>query len=141
MTTAILHAGRKAAGSVVTFLESLPKDKAWRVVVEEFKPRRSLSQNAYLHVCYKTFGDALGYDPEDMREALLGTYFGWKEKKVPRTPSNREGVESVPVRTTTTDETGKRDVLSKKALSEYVAFIQRKAAEQGIFIPDPEGDL
>jgi hypothetical protein len=44
----------------------------------------------------------------------------------------------VPVRTTTRDENGNRDVLNKQQFSDYVAFIQRFAASKGIFIPDPE---
>ena len=68
----------------------------------------------------------------------MGTYFGWKEVKVPKKPSNPAGVESRPIRTTTTDETGKRRVLNKQEFSDYVAFIQRFAAAKGVHISDPD---
>ena len=139
MTPIILHAGRKDAARAAAFLNALPKDKAWRVEVRESKPQRSDAQNNYLWgVCYKALGDAIGYEPEEVAEFLCGTYFGWKDKKVPKKPSNPEGLESVPIRTTTRDADGKRDVLSKQAFSDYVAFIQRFAASKGVYIPDPE---
>jgi hypothetical protein len=31
--------------------------------------------------------------------------------------------------------------LGTQEFSDFVAFIQRRAAELGIFVPDPEGDL
>ena len=126
MQTITLPAGRKDASRAAAFIQALPADRAWSVKVEEFKAKRSTSQNNYLHgVCYKTLGDAIGFDPKDIAEYLLGTYFGWKERKVPKSPRFPEGVEQVPVRTTTTDADGKRNVLSKQAFSDYVAFIHR----------------
>ena len=121
------------------FLLSLPAAKAWRVTVDEAKSARSVQQNNYLHgVCYKRLSDAIGYEPEEVAEYLCGTYFGWAEKRVPKKPSNPEGIESVPRRTTTKDEMGKRDVLGKMAFAEYVAFIQRFAISKGVHIPDPD---
>ncbi len=129
----------READRVRSFLVALPRDKAWRVEFHEHHRTRSDSQNRYLHgVCYKTLGDAIGYEIEEVAEFLCGTYFGWKEKRVPKKPSNPGGVESVPVRTTTTDGEGKRSVLTPMEFSDYVAFVQRFAAEKGIFIPDPE---
>jgi hypothetical protein len=142
MQNLVLPAGRKDAARAAAFLQALPTDRAWSVKVEEFKSKRSAAQNNYLHgVCYKTLGDAIGYEAEDVAEFLCGTYFGWTDKKVPKTPRNPEGIESVPVRTTTRDANGKRDVLGKQAFSDYVAFIQRFAASKGIYIPDPEETL
>lgn len=139
MNHLILPAGRKDASNAVRFLAALPTDKAWRVEVRENKQQRSDKQNRYLYgVCYKTLGDAIGYETEEVAEFLCGTYFGWADKRVPKKPSNPEGLESVPIRTTTRDENGKRSVLDKQAFSDYVAFIQRFAAGKGIFIPDPE---
>ncbi len=127
MTTAILHAGRKAAGSVITFLESLPKDKAWRVVVEEFKPRRSLSQNAYLFgVVYPALLAHLdGWEADDVHEYFLGEHFGWETLE----GLGRKRVK--PLR--------RSSKLTKQEFSDYIAFIQKRAAEIGVFIPDPEG--
>lgn len=120
-------------------LASLPIEAAWRVEVHEHKPTRSSAQNNYLNgVCYKLLGEAIGYERDEVSEFLCGTYFGWKDKKVPKKPSNPQGIESVPIRTTTTDENGKRNVLGKMAMVDYIAFVQRFAAGKGIYIPDPD---
>ncbi len=123
-----------------TVLAGLDQDMAWKVTAEPVKNARSLSQNAYLHgVCNKMISDRTGYEADEVHEYLLGRYFGWKDKRVPKTPRNPSGVESVPVRTTTTDEHGKRSVLSTQAFSDYVDFIQRFAAQTlGLVIPDPD---
>jgi hypothetical protein len=142
MQAITLPAGRSDSARAAAFIQSLPVDRAWRVVVELWKPTRTSQQNRYLHgVCYKTLADAIGYETEEVAEFLLGTHFGWKDKPVPKKPSNPTGIESVPVRTTTIDENGKRAVLSKQAFSDYVAFIQRFAASKGVYIPDPEERL
>jgi hypothetical protein len=127
---------------VAGFLSRLPLEKAWRVSVQEQRRTRSLAQNAYLHgVAYKILSDATGYELDEIAEFLCGTYFGWKDKRVPKTPRNPEGVESVPIRTTTRNDAGKRDVLKTTEFSDYVAFVQRFAADKGLYIPDPEGAL
>lgn len=121
-------------------LSQLDPAEAWKITAEPVKPQRSQSQNAYLWaVPYKLISEATGYEAEEVHEYFLGRFFGWKDKKVPKTPRNPEGVESVPVRTTTTDEHGKRSVLSVDQFSEYVAFIQRFGAMKlGLVIPDPD---
>lgn len=129
----------RVADQVQTFVAALDHDKAWRVTVEEHKATRSSQQNKFLWAaCYKALSDAVGYETEEVAEYLLGTYFGWKEVKVPKKPSNPAGIESRPRRTTTTDEDGKRRVLSKQEFSDYVAFIQRFAASKGVHIADPD---
>lgn len=127
----------KLAGDV---LASLDEEVAWKIIAEPVKSARSHSQNAYLWaVPYKLISEATGYELEEVHEYMLGRHFGWKDKRVPKTPRNSEGVESVPVRTTTTDEHGKRSVLSVQQFTEYVDFIQRFAAQKiGIVIPDPD---
>jgi hypothetical protein len=120
-------------------LAQLDRNSAWRVEIREHRPVRSNAQNAYLNgICYKLIGDAVGYEREEVSEYLLGQYFGWKDKRVPRKPSNPTGIESVPVRTTTTDAEGRPAVLTKAEFSDYIAFVQRFAAGKGVFIPDPE---
>lgn len=128
---------------IARVLGTLPLDCGWLVKVEEAKTVRTHAQNAYLNgVCYKTIGDAIGYERDEISEFLCGTYFGWKDKKVPKKPSCPEGIESVPIRTTTTDENGKRDVLKKMPMVDYIAFVQRFASGKGIYIRDPEdGEL
>jgi hypothetical protein len=119
-------------------LVELPLDKSWSVEVKEHKPIRSTQQNNYLNHAYRILGDAIGYERDEVSEFLCGTYWGWKDKKVPKKPSNPEGIESVPVRTTTINEDGNREVLWKLAMIDYIAFVQRFAASKGVVIPDPE---
>lgn len=76
-----------------------------------------------------------GFEKEEIEEYLLGSYFGWVEKKL---PGNR--VSSIPIRRTTTDEEGNRDVLEGRKFWDFVEWIQRVAARQGLIIPDPSKD-
>lgn len=76
-----------------------------------------------------------GYEKDEIEEYLLGSYFGWKDKKL---PGGR--VSSVPIRRTTTDEEGSRDILDGEKFFKFVEWIQRVAARQGLVIPDPSKD-
>ena len=118
------------------FLDSLPASKSWRIEVAQHTKSRTPPQCRYLNgVAYKLIGDALGFERDDISEYLCGEFFGWREKALPGGRS-----EQVPIRTTTTDEDGKRAVLSVKQFAEYVEFCQRYAAEHGVFVPDPNED-
>lgn len=100
------------------------------------RPERTLPQVAYLHsVCYTMLSEHTGYEKDEIEEYLLGSYFGWKDKKL---PGGR--VSSVPIRRTTTDEEGNRDVLEGRKFWDFVEWIQRVAARQGLVIPDPSKD-
>jgi hypothetical protein len=123
----------RAIERVAGFLSRLPQDKAWRVSVTEQKRRRTTQQNRYLWgVAYPAIltggWEALrGWDAEDIHEFMLGECFGWE----------------------TVEGFGKRRLkplkrsakLTTLEFSDFVAFIQRKAAEFGVYVPDPEGDL
>lgn len=131
----------KLAEQIRVFIAALDLGKLWRVTVASAKAERSDLQNRYLNgVCYKLIGDAIGYERDEVSEFLCGTYWGWKDKRVPKKPSCPDGIESVPIRTTTTGPEGGRAVLSKSEFSEYVAFVQRFGASKGIHIPDPDPD-
>jgi hypothetical protein len=141
MTSFVLPKGPRTRelelGTMV--LAELDESIPWKITAEPLKTR-SQSQNAYLWaVPYKLISEATGYEVEEVHEYMLGRFFGWRDKRVPKTPRNPEGVESVPVRTTTTDEHGKRSVLAPQAFSDYVDFIQRFGATKlGLVIPDPD---
>jgi hypothetical protein len=130
MQSITLHAGRKNTGSVVPFLEGLPRDKAWRVTVEEFKPQRSQSQNRYLRgYVYPQFlaggGEALrGWTADDLHEYFLGEHFGWETVEA----FGRKRMK--PLR--------RSSRLTKQEFSDFIAFIQQKAAGLGIYIEDPD---
>jgi hypothetical protein len=127
---------------IARFLADLSINKGWKIEVTEARSQRSIAQCRYLNgVAYKLIGEATGYERDDISEYLCGLAYGWRDKKVPKTPRNPEGVESVPVRTTTTDENGKRSVLSRTEFADYVAFVQRFAAKRlNLCIPDPDPD-
>lgn len=114
---------------IAAFLLGLDDAKAWRVTVAEHKPRRSESQNRYLWgVCYPAFLAVLpGWDAEDIHEYLLGEWAGWEVLE----GMGRKRMK--PIR--------RSSRLNKQEFSDYIAFIQRKGAEHGVFVPDPEGDL
>ena len=110
-------------------LDALRETKLpYRVTIK--RGRRTLQQNAYLWgVVYPTFLresglDEQGWQSDDLHEYLLGEHFGWQtlegfgRKRVK--PLNRSST------------------LDKQEFADYVAFIQQKAAEFGVFIPDPE---
>ncbi|HEX2652974.1 MAG TPA: hypothetical protein VHN11_04915 [Xanthobacteraceae bacterium] len=129
--------------SITKFLLALSPGKAWRITVEEERSTRSVRQNKYLNGCvYKILSDATGYERDDISEYCCGLYWGWRDKRVPKTPRNPSGIESVPCRTTTTDENGQRDVLSWADFCDYWNFLQRHFAQikTPIFIPDPDTD-
>ncbi len=129
MQTITLPAGRKDATRAAAFIASLPLDKAWKVVVEPWKATRSQSQNRYLFgVVYPALLAHLdGWEAEDVHEYFLGEHFGWETLE----GLGRKRVK--PLR--------RSSKLTKQEFSDYIAFIQKRAAEIGVFIPDPEGDL
>lgn len=127
----------KVAG-IAKFLLAMCPGKAIKITAVEYRASRSDHQNNYLWRAYEIFGNHLGYEKDEMHVALLERYFGTVEKKVPRSANFPNGVKRVPRRTTTHDENGKRDVLTWDAFADYVAFVQRLAANHGCHIPDPD---
>ncbi len=133
MQTLTLPAGRKDAARAAAFIQALPTDRAWSVKVEEFRPQRSQSQNRYLRgIVYPHVltggGEALrGWTADDLHEFFRGEHFGWETLE----GMGRKRVKPL-----------KRSArLTKQEFSDYVAFIQQKAAGMGIYIPDPEETL
>jgi hypothetical protein len=132
--TFILPIGRRSFEKLFTFISSLDATKEWAVTVGRVKKERSDLQNRALWGCaYKALHEATGNDPEDLHAYFCGEFFGWAEYTV----MNRKRLR--PRRSTTKDEHGKRDVISTRDLSDFYAFIQRRAAETvGVFVPDPD---
>jgi hypothetical protein len=118
----------------IAFLQAqaLPLD----VSCGPWKSTRSSEQNALLWgVCYPPLVERTGYTAEEIHEYALGKHFGWVDKRVPKTPRNPEGIESVPRRTTTRDENGKRSVLTKSEFAKFLETVDRISAEAGVFVP------
>lgn len=114
-------------------IDGLREDKAWRIDVEIFHKERTLPQNSALwgHA-YKIVCAATGQDVNDWHEYFLGEHFGWIEKDYFGKRKLR------PARTTTTNYEGKNEKLNTKEFMDYFDFVQRRAAQNGIHIPDPD---
>lgn len=122
--------------NAVAFISALPDSKVWRIEIKQDVNSRSVQQCRYLNGCaYKILSEATGYERQDISDYMCMLYFGEKEKRL---PGNR--TEMVPLRTTTTDETGRRSVLNKMEFADFVAFVQRFAASKGLYIPEPNED-
>jgi hypothetical protein len=117
----------------IAFMQAqpLPLD----VECKKWRKSRSNEQNALLWAMYAPIAEHMGYDAEDVHEWMCGRMWGWKDIKVPKTPRNPEGLASVPVRSTTRDENGKRNVIDKATFSKFVDMVDRIAAQAGVFIP------
>ena len=116
------------------FIDRLPVDKSWVVTVAPYMKKRSLDQNAATFgLAYKTIMEATGLEGEADRKQLhrdfCGDWFSWVDG-----PLGQQR----PRRTTTTNERGERDVIDARDMAEFYNFIQRKAAEFGIDVPDPD---
>jgi hypothetical protein len=121
----ILPKGNRSLTRVVGKLASLPKDRAWKIEISEHKSTRSNEQNAFLWgVVYETIAQHLpGWDANDIHEYFLGEHFGWqtleglgRKRLKPRKRSSR---------------------LTTIQFNKYIEFIQRRMAEHGVYIPDP----
>lgn len=100
------------------------------------KKSRSNEQNHLLFgVIYPPIAEAMGYDLGDVHEWFCGRMWGWRDIKVPKTPRNPEGLASVPLRSTTRDENGKRNVIDAQTFARFIDMVDRVAAQVGIYIP------
>ena len=128
---------QKRATNAENFLKTLPVDGSMEVEFREKKVTKSDKQNAALWaVAYPPVMEGMGLRGEKERlyihEYFCGEYFGWKKKTV------MGKVKQIPKRTTTRNEEGKRDLLEMKYMADFYNFIQQRAADYGIYVPDPD---
>jgi hypothetical protein len=133
----VLHANDKLRPGVlrnlIDFINRLPANKSWRIGVAQYRKTRSNEQNAALWgVAYPVLAEATGQPVNDWHDYMLGEHFGWVEYSLFGRRKLR------PARTTTTGYNGEDDVLSTAEFAEFYDFIQQRAAENGIFVPDPD---
>lgn len=107
-------------------LRALDAGKIFEVRIAEKKPKRSENQNRYLWgVCYAELCKVLpGWSAEDVHEYMLGEWSGWE---------TLEGFGRKRLR-----PLRRSSALNKAEFGDFVNFIQQKAAEHGVYIPDPE---
>jgi len=126
-----------AIATLGRFLFACHPGKALTVSVEVEKAERSSQQNKALRGhAYKVIAAEVGLSGHDelakLHRDMCCRYFG--EKRI-----NVMGqVYRQPIRTTTTDENGDRDVLSGAEFHKFYDYVERIAAECGIFIPAPD---
>jgi hypothetical protein len=134
----ILHAnddGRALVKSNLhAFIDRLPEDKAWECVIDKHVKTRTAKQRRTLFgAAYGPIMDFMGLqgsdDKRDLHTFFCRDFFGERMDSLGR---------MVPIRTTTRNERGERDEISTIVALEIYAFIQRRAAEQGIDVPDPD---
>lgn len=120
-----------------TFLSAQPLPL--EVSCGPWKATRSNEQNALLFgVLYPPIAEAMGYEVDGdngIHAFMCGTFFGWIDRRVPKSPRNPEGIASFPFRTTTRDEHGKRSVMPKADFTKFIETVERIAAKAGVFIP------
>ncbi len=118
---------------VAAFIHALPVDKPYLIDITKLVRKRTNQQNKALWGCaYKVICAATGYKDKKLHELLCGEYFGWKVEDM---FGNKK---KEPLRTTTHDEDGKKDVISTEELASYYQFIQVFAAEYSVDVPDPD---
>lgn len=110
-------------------IRHLSLDPPWVMRLEEYSPRRSLDQNAFLHaVPLRILADETGHSIEDIKEYLLGEAFGWQDSAVFGTKVQR------PVK--------RSSQLTTKEFSWFLDWIESWAVQTlGIQVPRPgEGE-
>jgi len=111
-------------------LEALPLDRAWKVTIEEDRPKRSDTQNALLWSLYQQVidkgGEAMrGWTRDDLHDFFLGEHFGWE--RLESDLINRAKMR--PVR--------RSSRLSKIEFADYTDHIVRFMAERGVILDLP----
>lgn len=115
-------------------VDALDAGKVHCIEIGAYRAPRSNDANAYLWaVPYPLIVRALGFTSEEWHEEFCIRYFG---KRVVQKPGGR--TEDVPLRTTTTNEEGERDVVSSQVFWDFVELVRRTAAEAGVYIPEPD---
>lgn len=112
----------------IAFLQAqaLPLD----VQCEPWKAPRTNPQNAYLWAAvYAPLVERCGFTAEEWHSYFCQLHFGTVQHVKPSGE-----IEMVPLRTTTRNEHGKRDVLKGKAFADFVTFVEAQCAERGVFV-------
>jgi len=116
----------------VSFARALLTEGAIDWHCEPWREPRTLKQNAFLwRAVYQPLVERKGFTPEDWHEHFCGEYFGVTHHVKPSGESVTK-----PVRTTTRNEAGRKDVLKGKAFADFVTFAEAKCAEAGVFVAE-----
>lgn len=121
---------------LLRFLDRWPESKPCQVTVKRFVKDRTTQQNkALFGLAYKILRDETGHSLDDLHDFFCRRYFGVHQYEVLGAQHSR------PLRTTTTDENGKHDVMPWDQFAEFFSMVQTFAAEElCVHIPDPDPD-
>ena len=124
---------QRIADNLRDFVMTAMPGKELRVEVKEYKKPRTDAQLAALFgVAYPVLEEATGFTKDELHEAFCRRFFGTVSIEVMGCPIVR------PIRTTTTDENGKRDVIPRAKFSEFYSMVQQVGAEIGVYVPEPD---
>lgn len=117
---------------VHVFIDALSDSHAWQITIKQWKKARTLKQNAALwSLVYPTIlregGEAMrGWEAADLHEYFLGECWGWEVAELLGKKRQR------PLR--------RSSKLDRADFAFFFDFIQRKAAEFGVYVADPNPD-
>lgn len=120
-------------GELVQAVNALPKGKAWKVEISQYREDRSARQNRALfgHL-YSHLTEDTGYTAEELHEVFCRRFFGTAEHVVLDVRYEKAA------RTTTTNADGKRELIDTKTFAEFYSMIEDIAAQAGIHVPPPD---
>ena len=117
---------------IAVYFARLDPTKPWQLIVGPWKKQRTLRQNnAMFGVAYRQLSDFTGHTEPELHDIMCRLFFGEVTEEIIGVRKTK------PLRTTTTNEDGERDVISREDMSRFYDLIVRTAAEQGCFIEDP----
>jgi len=122
--------------NAVAFINGLEDDCEWEIQIKKYQRSRSAAQNNTLFgVVYPPIMLFMGLKGErdklELHEYFCGEYFGWETTQILGRTIQR------PKRTTTTDQEGKKAVLTKLEFSQFIDWIVQRAAEHGCVVTMP----
>jgi len=118
--------------NIHAMIDGLSRDVLWEITAKPYeKPGTAKQYRALFGVAYQALRQQTGNEIDDLHTYFCGEFFGWT------TVAIMGKTRAKPIRTTTHDETGAENRISAKELASFYEFIQRRAAEQGYSVPDP----
>ena len=114
-------------------IRSLAPTRAWTVEVKRYVKTKTNKQTAALFgLAYPILARETGHGVNDWHEYFCGEHFGWVERNF----FGRRKLE--PARTLTTGYNGEPDEISAEGCASLFDFVQARAAQNNIIIPDPD---
>ena len=101
-------------------------DDKKKVELKEIKPRRSLSQNAYLHICFTLFAIEFGWTVAQAKEVLkeLCPFMKYEHE-------NKKTGQTIAFYKQTS-------IMDSKELTEFIEWIRNYSNMEGCYIPTPD---